>query len=193
MIKLKENKMRSSKYFFSLISLLTIILLLTGGCSSITVQQDYDPEYDFSKLKTFGFIPLSSEAGIDQLSADRLSNAIKTELLAKGYTLSEQADFGIALLFSSKTKTNVQSYGYGYGYGYYGRPGYGGTGGVDVTQYEEGTLVIDFVDMKENKLVWRGIGSGTLSQSPTVEERTKNVNNAVAQILAQFPPGMTQN
>jgi hypothetical protein len=193
MIKLKENKMRSSKYFFSLISLLTIILLLTGGCSSISVHQDYDPEYDFSKLKTFGFIPLSSEAGIDQLSADRLSNAIKTELLAKGYTLSEQADFGIALLFSSKTKTNVQSYGYGYGYGYYGRPGYGGTGGVDVTQYEEGTLVIDFVDMKENKLVWRGIGSGTLSQSPTVEERTKNVNNAVAQILAQFPPGMTQN
>lgn len=185
--------MRSSKYFFSLISLLTIILLLTGGCSSISVHQDYDPEYDFSKLKTFGFIPLSSEAGIDQLSADRLSNAIKTELLAKGYTLSEQADFGIALLFSSKTKTNVQSYGYGYGYGYYGRPGYGGTGGVDVTQYEEGTLVIDFVDMKENKLVWRGIGSGALSQSPTVEERTKNVNNAVAQILAQFPPGMTQN
>lgn len=185
--------MNFNKNLLSLIIVIVVAIILSTGCSSITVQQDYDPEYDFSKLKTFGFIPLSSEAGIDQLSADRLSNAIKTELNAKGYTLSEQADFGIALLFSSKTKTNVQSYGYGYGYGYYGRPGYGGTGGVDVTQYEEGTLVIDFVDMKENKLVWRGIGSGALSQSPTVEERTKNVNNAVAQILAQFPPGMTQN
>ncbi|MCW8803936.1 MAG: DUF4136 domain-containing protein [Ignavibacteriaceae bacterium] len=184
--------MRTSKYFFSLINLLTITFLLLGGCSSISVHQDYDPEYDFSNLKTFGFIPLSSEAGIDQLSADRLSSAIKTELLAKGYTLSEQADFGVALLFSSKTKTNVQSYGYGYGYGYYGRPGYGGMGGVDVTQYEEGTLVIDFVDMKENKLVWRGIGSGALSQSPSVEERTQRVNNAVNQILAQFPPTKDQ-
>ncbi len=185
--------MNFNKNLLSLIIVIVVAIILSTGCSSISVQQDYDPEYDFSKLKTFGFIPLSSEAGIDQLSADRLSSAIKTELLAKGYTLSEQADFGIALLFSSKTKTNVQSYGYGYGYGYYGRPGYGGTGGVDVTQYEEGTLVIDFVDMKENKLVWRGIGSGALSQSPSVEERTKRVNNAVNQILAQFPPGMTQN
>ena len=147
--------MNFNKNLLSLIIVIVVPIILSTGCSSITVQQDYDPEYDFSKLKTFGFIPLSSEAGIDQLSADRLSNAIKTELNANGYTLSEQPDFGIALLFSSKTKTNVQSYGYGYGYGYYGRPGYGGTGGVDVTQYEEGTLVIDFVDMKENKLVWR--------------------------------------
>jgi hypothetical protein len=180
--------MKTTKINLSFSTIFILAALILTACSSISVQQDYDPEYDFSKLKTFGFIPLSSEAGIDQLSADRLSNAIKTELLAKGYTLSEQADFGIALLFSSKTKTNVQSYGYGYGYGYYGRPGYGGTGHVDVTQYEEGTLVIDFVDMKENKLVWRGIGSGALSQSPSVEERTQRVNNAVNQILAQFPP-----
>jgi hypothetical protein len=180
--------MKTTKINLSFSTIFILAALILTGCSSISVQQDYDPEYDFSKLKTFGFIPLSSEAGIDQLSADRLSNAIKTELLAKGYTLSEQADFGIALLFSSKTKTNVQSYGYGYGYGYYGRPGYGGTGHVDVTQYEEGTLVIDFVDMKENKLVWRGIGSGALSQSPSVEERTQRVNDAVNQILAQFPP-----
>ncbi|MFI5406288.1 MAG: DUF4136 domain-containing protein [Nitrososphaerales archaeon] len=171
----------------SLLIFTALVIFFTASCSTISVNQDYDPEYDFSKLKTFGFIPLSKEAGIDQLSADKLGAAIKNELTAMGYTLSDKADFGIALLFSSKTKTNVQSYGYGYGYGYYGR-GYGGMGGVDVTQYDEGTLVIDFVDMAEQKLVWRGIGSGTMSQSPTVEERTANINNAVAQILAQFPP-----
>jgi hypothetical protein len=180
--------MQSTKIRFSLFSVIITAAIFLSGCSTISVHQDYDPEYDFSKLKTFGFIPLSKEAGIDQLSADKLGNAIKTELLAKGYNLSDKADFGIALLFSSKTKTNVQSYGYGYGYGYYGRPGYGGMGGVDVTQYDEGTLVIDVIDMAENKLVWRGIGSGAMSQSPTVEERTKNINKAVAQILEQFPP-----
>ncbi|MBK9099251.1 MAG: DUF4136 domain-containing protein [bacterium] len=107
---------------------------------------------------------------------------------AKGYTVADKADFGIALMFSSKTKTNIQSYGYGYGYGYWGRPGMYGTGGVDVTQYDEGTLVIDIIDMAEQKLVWRGIGSGAMEQSPTVEERTENINNAVNKILAQFPP-----
>jgi len=180
--------MKTIKSYFSFFSFGITAILFLACCSTISVHQDYDPEYDFSKLKTFGFIPLSKEAGIDQLSADKLGNAIKTELLAKGYTLSDKADFGIALLFSSKTKTNVQSYGYGYGYGYYGRPGYGGMGGVDVTQYDEGTLVIDVIDMAENKLVWRGIGSGAMSQSPTVEERTEKINSGVNQILAQFPP-----
>lgn len=178
--------MKSIKIFSSM--LCTIALILLVSCSTISVNQDYDPEYDFSKLKTYGFIPLASESGIDQLSADKLGAAIKNELDAKGYTVSDKADFGIALMFSSKTKTNIQSYGYGYGYGYWGRPGMYGTGGVDVTQYDEGTLVIDIIDMAEQKLVWRGIGSGAMEQSPTVEERTENINNAVNKILAQFPP-----
>jgi len=172
---------------FSVIVILAALFLL--GCSTISVNQDYDPAYDFSKLKTFGFIPITEEAGIDQLNATRLGDAIKANLTAKGYTLSENADFGIALFFTKDTKTNIQStgaYGYGYGYGY---RGYGGMGGSTyVTQYEEGTLVIDFVDLAKQELVWRGVGTGALSESPSVEERTANINNAVTQILDQFPP-----
>ncbi len=180
--------MRSSKFRLLFSSVILISLVFLISCSSITVNQDYDPAYDFSNLKTFGFIPISSEAGIDQLSADKLGNAIKTELLAKGYKLETPADFGIALMFSSQTKTNIQSYGYGYGYGGWGRAGMYGTGGVDVTQYQQGTLIIDIIDMSQQKLIWRGTGSGAMSDSPSVETRTENINNAVNQILAQFPP-----
>ena len=186
-----ETNMRSSVIRYSLLSVIVSISIILISCSSITVNQDYDPAYDFAKLKTFGFIPISSEAGIDQLSADKLGNAIKTELLAKGYTISDKADFGIALMFSQQTKTNIQSYGYGYGYGGWGRGGMYGTGGVDVTQYQQGTLIIDIIDMSQQKLVWRGTGSGTLSDSPSVETRTENINSAVNQILAQFPPDLS--
>lgn len=184
--------MKYVKSVGTLIIFLTIAFFLFGGCSTISVNQDYDPEYDFSKLKTFGFLPITDEAGIDQLNATRLGDAIKSNLVARGYTLSDKADFGVALFFSKQTKTNVQSYGYGYGYGRYGG-GYGGMGSVDVTQYDEGTLVIDFVDMAKNELVWRGIGTGALSQSPSVEERTEKINNAVTQILEQFPPIKVQD
>lgn len=181
--------MKSIKIYSSISIIVIITALFFAGCSTISVNQDYDPAYDFSKLKTFGFIPITEEAGIDQLNATRLGDAIKANLTAKGYTLSENADFGIALFFTKNTKTNIQStgtYGYGYGYGY---RGYGGMGGSTyVTQYEEGTLVIDFVDMAKQELVWRGVGTGALSESPSVEERTENINNAVTQILAQFPP-----
>ena len=184
--------MKTAKINSSISVIVIIAVLFFVGCSTISVNQDYDPAYDFSKLKTFGFIPITEEAGIDQLNATRLGDAIKANLTAKGYTLSEQADFGIALFFTKDTKTSIQSTGYGYGYGY-GYRGYGGMGGSTyVTQYEEGTLVIDFVDMAKQELVWRGVGTGALSDSPSVEERTENINNAVAQILAQFPPTKEQ-
>lgn len=172
------------KSLVSVFIIATIAIFVIAGCSTISVNQDYDTGYDFSQLKTFGFIPIPEDAGIDQLSANRLGDAIKAELISKGYTLSENADFGIALHFGKQTKTSVQSYGYGYG-GWWGRPG---MGGVDVSQYDEGTLVIDFIDMKKKELVWRGTGTGIMSDSPSVEEKTENINNAVNQILAQFPP-----
>ena len=166
---------------------LFVIVTFFAGCSTISVNQDYDPAYDFSKLKTYGFIPITSEAGIDQLNADRIGEAIKTNLNTKGFTLAEKADFGVAIFFTKSTKTDVTSHGYGYGY-----RGYGGMGGVDIHQYNEGTLVIDFIDVAENKLIWRGIGSGILSTNPSVEERTANVINAVMHILDQFPPSKEQ-
>lgn len=181
--------MKAVKIYSSISVNVLIAVLFFAGCSTISVNQDYDPTYDFSKLKTFGFIPITEEAGIDQLNATRLGDAIKANLTAKGYTLADQADFGIALFFTKDTKTSIQStgaYGYGYGYGY---RGYGGMGGSTyVTQYEQGTLVIDFVDMAKQELIWRGVGTGALSESPSIEERTANINNAVTQILAQFPP-----
>jgi hypothetical protein len=185
--------MQSTKnHFLTLIVFITTAIFLVS-CTTISVNQDYDPAYDFSKLKTYGFIPITEEAGIDQLNATRLGDAIKENLNAKGYTLSEKADFGIALFFTKDTKTSIQStggYGYGYGYGY---RGYGGMGGSTyVTQYDEGTLVIDVVDMAKQELVWRGIGTGVLSENPTVEERTANINYAVSEILAQFPPTKTE-
>jgi hypothetical protein len=126
-------------------------------------------------------MPLPESAGIDQLSADKISDAIKTQLNSKGYKDSEPADFGVALHFGQQTVTDVQSYGYGW---------WGG--GVDVSQYQEGTLVIDFIDMKTNKLAWRGTAEGAMSDNPDVQERTANIDSAVAQMLAPFPPDMLQ-
>lgn len=165
---------------------LTSILIFVS-CSSITVNQDYNTEFDFTKWKSFGFIPIPADAGIDQINATRLGDAIKKQLTAKGYKLEEPADFGVALHFGQQTVTDVQSYGYGYGWG-----GYYGAGGVDVTQYQQGTLIIDLIDMKDNQLEWRGTGQGALEDNPSVEDRMANIDTAVAQILAQFPPGMTQ-
>ena len=55
-------------------------------------------------------------------------------------------------------------------------------------QAGEGTLIIDMIDASTKQLVWRGSATGVLDENPSPEKVTQNVNNAVAAILAQYPP-----
>ena len=167
-----------------LIVSMALVAISIMSCSSVTVNSDYEQDYNFAKLKTFGFLEIPASAGIDQLDAKRLSDAITRVMGEKGYTISEEPDFGVAMHFGAQTKTEVEGYGYGYGYGY----GLGGLGGVDPWQYDEGTLLIHFIDMEKNELIWRGSGTKILADHPSIEDKIKNINAAVAEILNQFPP-----
>ena len=172
-----------------LIVSMVLVAISIMSCSSVTVNSDYDQDYNFAKLKTFGFLKIPADAVIDQLDAKRLSDAVTRVMGMKGYAVSEEPDFGVAMHFGAQTKTQIDSYGYGYGnaFGY----GLGGPGGaVQVWQYNEGTLLIDFIDMKKNELIWRGSGTKILADHPSVDDKVKNINDAVAEILGQFPPNM---
>ncbi|QEM04600.1 DUF4136 domain-containing protein [Mucilaginibacter rubeus] len=69
-------------------------------------------------------------------------------------------------------------WGWGYPYGY----GYGG-GGYARVPYKEGTLIIDIMDTKSRKLVWRGFGVGELhNPQKTVKELPKVVNGIIEQL-----------
>ena len=59
---------------------------------------------------------------------------------------------------------------------------------MDVHQYEEGTLILDFVDADAKELIWRGTATKALDSNPTPEKIEKNIGNVVAKILAKFPP-----
>ncbi len=166
-----------------LIVVISLMAICIMSCSSVTVKSDYDKDYAFVKLKTFGFLKIPADAGINQLDANRLSDAVKKVMGDKGYTVSKEADFGVAMHFGTQTKTQVDSYGYGWG-----RWGGYGMGGTQVWQYDEGTLVIDFIDTAKNEMIWRGSGTGILPGNQNVDEKTKTINNAVAKILTAFPP-----
>ncbi|QQL50088.1 DUF4136 domain-containing protein [Mucilaginibacter ginkgonis] len=73
-------------------------------------------------------------------------------------------------------------YWYG-GFPYYG----GGTYAVPET-YKEGTIIIDLIDRKSNKIIWRGFGVGELHHDPqkTIEELPKVVEG----IFKQLPTTM---
>jgi len=170
-----------------------VSLVLFAGCSSISVQSDYDNSADFASYKSYSWY--SGEVSDDILKQNplvkkRIVESIDRALQAKGLSMgSSDSDLIAVVHAGSKERMQVTNYGGGYGgYGWY-RP-WGGYGGnyTDVSYYDEATLVIDLVDAKKEALVWRGMGTKTLSNNPSNEKMQKNIDDAVAKILAQYPP-----
>jgi len=57
-----------------------------------------------------------------------------------------------------------------------------------VTNYARGMLVIDVLDAKTGKLVWRGAGRRVFDPKQTPEERNLQIDAAVASIVDEFAP-----
>jgi hypothetical protein len=60
-----------------------------------------------------------------------------------------------------------------------------------VIEYEQGTLVIDMMDAKTNKLLWRGWAQDSVQGVIDNQDRMdRKVDEAVTKMMAQLPPGL---
>ena len=174
------------KYF--VISILFIGFI--AGCSSVSVTSDYDSAVDFTAYDTFSIyngVIKDSELESAPLVKKRVVEAIQNEMQKKGLTIADSADASLIVFAHAGTteKMNVTDYGYGYG-GWWGPSPYGRD--IDVSYYTQGSLIIDLVDNAKDELIWRGVGTATLQDRGTPEERQAFIDEAVATILDQFPP-----
>ncbi|GAA3724295.1 MULTISPECIES: DUF4136 domain-containing protein [Flavobacterium] len=182
-------------------SLRIIPILFLGlfySCSpTVKVTTDYDHAANFSEYKTFAVYDLKAQQGqVNQLNVDRVAKAIRNEMLAKGFTESSNPDLKVNAVSILKNKTQVTADSNFYGYGGMYRPyGYWGggamMGGSTTTfnsyDYVDGSLIIDIVSAKTDKLVWQGIGNAEIDSKPDNPEQF--INDAIKKILADFPPG----
>ncbi|MFC1856518.1 DUF4136 domain-containing protein [Thermodesulfobacteriota bacterium] len=121
---------------------LLCLFILVFSCSPFTIRHDYDPEANFTGLKTYSWLPIPPKVDISELTIKRIKHAVNTQLLAKAYVVDiHNPDFLIAAHVGAKEKIRVTDWGYGYGTGY--RGSYRGYEGIDVHRYEEGTLILD--------------------------------------------------
>lgn len=175
-----------------LLKLLSLVFIVTlTSCTSVKVVSDYDTKADFGKYKTFAFYKKGiDKAAISDLDKKRIMRAIESELLAKGFTKSDNPDVLVSILTKSRERVNVNAnnnFGWGWGWGY--NPWFFGRGNnVNVNQYTEGTLFVDFIDKDKNELVWQGIGSGAMRMK-NAEKKEARIKEFVKEILSKYPPG----
>lgn len=184
---------------FKTLSLLLLIVIVTS-CSSIRVAADYDKGANFSEYNTFAFFKTGiDKAEISDLDKRRILRAIEAELLAKGYTKSQEPDLLVSLFTKSQQRVDVYNNSWGMGawgwggcgpWGGFG-PGWGwGWNQPTVSTSTQGTLYIDLIDAKKKELVWQGMGTGYLSRN--MEKKEARIKEFVAEIMTKYPPGAPQ-
>ena len=176
------------KHLFTITSLL-LLLVVTTSCSSVRVASDYDKQANFNDYKTFAFYKTGiDKAEINDLDKRRILRAIEAELLAKGFTKSENPDLLVSIFTKSREKINVHSNGFSpYGYGWGWSPYYWNNYNT-VSKSTEGILYIDLIDASKKELVWQGQGTGYLSQN----KKEERIQEFVTKIMEKYPPGLQQ-
>ncbi|MCB1690738.1 MAG: DUF4136 domain-containing protein [Halioglobus sp.] len=195
----------------TLILLAALLGALVTACVSgpPTPTIDYKADYDFSAVKKIAFYDESGQVlgdnplQISDMQHDRIDDALAFALKNKGYEMVEdtsKADLLVSWSLFTQNKTSVQTWntpGIGVGYaGYYGRynryAGYncwscvGSQTEVSVSNYTEGTFIVDMIDPRLKKSVWRSVIQSRMKGNHS-EDQDKYNETATA-IFASFPP-----
>lgn len=170
--------------------LLLMSAIVLFSCNSVKVLSDYDANVDFETYKTFAFYkPEIDKAKISDLDKKRILRAIEGALLEKGFTKSETPDMLVGIFAKSREKVNVNQNNIGFGWGWGWNPWMmnGMNTNLQISQYSEGTLFIDFIDTAKKELIWQGLGTGALNIQNR-EKKEIRIKEFVNEIMTQFPP-----
>jgi hypothetical protein len=167
--------------------------LALTACSSLRTTSDYDPKADFGRLRTYAWLPHSTERADPRIDTEllrvRVQRSVDAELDRKGLTPAPSGakpDLLVDYHVTTKEKVDVVTFPSGWGYG----PGwsYGPATQAQSREYTEGTLILDFIDASTRQLLWRGTASAEIVPGRTPEQREQRIDQAVREILAPFPP-----
>jgi len=163
------------------------LMAVAVGCSSISVNYDYDSEANFASYQTYAWVEQEQSPTGSDLLDKRIRGAVDTQLAAKGFR-QESTNPDILVVFHVGTQDKIDVTDWGYTYQRYGYGGWGGGRQVDVYQYTEGTVIVDLIDAGSSQLVWRGSATKTIDSNPSPERMEKNINDAMAQVFKRYPP-----
>jgi hypothetical protein len=171
-------------------------LMVAVGCAGRKVSTDFSPAFSLSQYRTFALVMPPSKMG-EQLVDQRVRNAVRAQLDAKGLTASDRqnADVFAGYGVVDKTHTEVYTSQDGWGWGGFGWRNYRwGVPWPMTTQrrietYTDGTVVVNLIDARTRQVVWHGEVADVVNLPVSDPARaTRQINDAVAKLFEKFPP-----
>ncbi|MCP3163942.1 DUF4136 domain-containing protein [Myxococcus qinghaiensis] len=178
--------------------------LALTACASIDVSSNYDPGavQQLDAYKTYAWLPQpegSDKRVYNPIVGGEVQRAADDYLQSHGYQkvgMGDNPDFLIGWhgAIDNKIEADTVNSYYGYPYDPMWDPFYGGGPVVMaapetyVREYEQGTLLLDIVDARSKKLVWRGQAQSEIDDSAKAEKQQSKITKAVTKMLERFPP-----
>ena len=170
--------MKNTKIFAAV-----FLATLLAACNTNRVVSDYNVNTQFEDFKTYQLVQNEQEVHpkVNPFDLQRVENALHAELANIDYQRNTaNPDLEIHYFVTVEDQREVYTntdYIYGRRYIVPVRT-------YDVVEYEEGTLIIDFVDTKTNKVVWHGAISGRTTQNK--KHADKNIREAVKEVIEKY-------
>lgn len=168
-----------------------IAALAVAGCASMNVSSHIERGVNFSQFVTYDWGPPDNlPVGDPRLDNnpffnDYLQGAVEKKMAAKGFELANGGDADLLIHYHASVNQRVDVYTADQRYGYC----YGNCE-PQVVDYEQGTLVIDIVDAKTKKVVWRGWAQDTMTGVIDNQDRLqKQVDEGVTKMMLMLPRG----
>ena len=191
-----------------------LIVMLAGCSTYSKVYSDSDKSVDFTQYKTFAWLPDKADTANTPYNNEIIRNNVRNFfgqcMSDRGYNADlENPDLLMQVVITNAKKERVVTsypssyyyrpyyygshyyspYRFGYYYNYYPsyRYGYSGYPGYSTTQKQEyvnGSITLNLIDRKANKLVWSGTAEGDIYDPSQI---SSDLHPAVHRILDEYP------
>jgi hypothetical protein len=170
----------------------SVAILISSGCATtMSVSSHVDRSLNFAQYRTFDWGPPDAlptgdpRLDRDPFFKDHLQGAVERGLAVRGLELASSGTADLLIHYHANISERIDVNRADREYGYCGAAGCP----PENFRYEAGTLVLDFIDPRTNKLVWRAWAQNSVEDMLRNQERmAKTIDQAVAEMLRQLPP-----
>lgn len=175
----------------ALTTLVTGAMLSAGGCAAIRVGSHVERGVDFTRYRTFDWgapdaLPVGDpRLDKDRYFEDRVEGAIEKLMVARGYNRAVSGavpDVRVHYHAVVDRRLDINEADR--------RDGYCRPDGCipGIVDYQQGTLIVDLIDVRTNRLVWRGwVQEGIDADLGNRDRLARRVDRSIGAMVTQLP------
>lgn len=168
-----------------------LAMSVTASCATtISVSSHVDRNQNFTRYRTYDWGPADAlptgDPRLDQspFFKDHVQGAVERQLAMKGLELVRTPPSDLLIHYHANITKRIDANRADSAYGYCST----NNCPSDVAEYEAGTLVLDFIDARTNRLVWRGWAQNSVEDMlHDPDKMAEIINRAVNGMLQQLP------